>query len=212
MKKEKNNDVKKAGVRIVFVSMLVIGMVVGYMTLPHPVIVTDDGGSWHIVWEGSLTALAAEATPGSNTSGILSVYFHPHQTDGGSYMENSSSNLENNCTGAGLGFANADDTEVDLAHSTTFDLVVRVRGNNSNCKVGGVFYDTNLKIQWTCAGLGVAGDTELTIGAGEAKTTANDTTYTYLYMNFFDTNSGSGFTISQDETIEITSIKFLAYY
>lgn len=214
MKKESNKkyNVKKAGVRMGLVSVFVIGIMFAYMTLPTPVLEQDDGGSWHIIWEGSLSAVAAEANPGTNTSGILSVYFHPHQADVGGYLENSSSNLETNCTSNDLGFANADDTEVDLAHSTAFDVVIRVQGNNTNCKVGGVFYNTNLKVQWTCADLGVAGDTELTIGAGEARTTANDTTYTYLYMNFFDTNSGSGFTISQDQTVEITSIKLLGYF
>lgn len=214
MKKESNKkyNVKKAGVRMGLVSVFVIGIMFAYMTLPIPVLEQDDGGSWHIIWEGSLSAVAAEANPGTNTSGILSVYFHPHQADVGGYLENSSSNLETNCTSNDLGFANADDTEVDLAHSTAFDVVIRVQGNNTNCKVGGVFYNTNLKVQWTCADLGVAGDTELTIGAGEARTTANDTTYTYLYMNFFDTNSGSGFTISQDQTVEITSIKLLGYF
>ena len=230
--KEKNvKKGKNASLKLGLVSVLVIGIMFSFVTMNmiNPSSDLTDKTildeiieeilepeeytkSWKVVWEGSLTALAAEANPGANTSGFLSVYFHPHQTDGGSYMENSSSNLESNCTGAGLGFANADDTEVDLTHSTSFDAVFRVQGNNTNCKVGGVFYDTNLKVQWTCADLSVSADTELTFGAGEAKTTANDTTYTYLYMNFFDTNSDGGFTISQDQTIEITSIKLLGYY
>lgn len=212
MKDKKEKNVRKAR-NVALVCALVIGMMFTYTSIIMNlgVELDEDTGSWYIIWEGNL-AQAAEANPGVNTSGILSVYFHPHQVDIGGYLENSSSNLETNCTGAGLGFANADNTEVDLVHSTTFDVVVRVQGNNSNCKVGGVFYDTNLKVQWTCADLSVSADTELTLGAGEAKTTANDTTYTYLYMNFFDTNGGSGFTISQDQTIEITSIKLLAYY
>lgn len=179
----------------------------------------DDGYtmSWKEIDEFILPPLADEnatiSVPGVNTSGILSVYFHPHMAvPMNDYFENSSTNLESNCTTAGLGWSGEDDNESDLTHSTTFDVVFRVQGNNSNCKVGGVFYDTNLKIQWTCAGLSVGADTELTSGAGEGRYTANDTTYTYLYMNFWDDNGGSGFTISQDQTVEITSIKLLGYF
>jgi len=213
MKKEKGNG-RKAGFRLGLISMLVIGILVSYMTFPHPILEQDeDTKSWHIIWEGNLPALAAEADPGTNTSGFLSVYFHPHQAvNMTSYMENSSSNLESNCTGADLGFANADDTEVDLKHSTAFDVVFRVQGNNSNCKVGGVWFDTNVKIQWTCADLSVGANTELLVGTSDGRWTANDTTYTYLYMNFWDDNGGNGFTISQDQTIEITSIKLLMYF
>jgi len=211
--KNKNKNMKKAGRNLALISVLVIGIMFAYTAQLHTLHLEQDPetGSWQVIWEGSL-AQAAEADPGSGASGFLSVYFHPHQTDIGGYLENTSADLETNCTGAGLGFANADDTEVDLAHSTEFDVVVRVRGNATNCKVGAVFYDTNLKVQWTCAGLSVAGDTELTLGGGEAKTTSNNTAYEYLIMNFFDTNSGSGFTISQDQTVEISSIKLLAYY
>ena len=214
MKEKKEKNSRKAGFRsMAFVSILVIGIMVSYMTLPTPVLEQDtETGSWHIVWEGNL-AQAAEADPGAGASGFLSVYFHPHQADSmTNYMENSSSNLETNCTDADLGFANADATEVDLVHSTGFDVLFRVKGNATNCKVGAVWYDTNLKIQWTCAGLSVGADTELTVSAGEAKTTANTSAFGCLYMNFFDTNSGAGFTITQDQTIEITSIKLLGYF
>jgi len=214
MKRKKEKKGRKAGFRsMAFVSILVIGIMVSYMTLPTPVLEQDtETGSWHIVWEGNL-AQAAEADPGAGASGFLSVYFHPHQADNmTNYMENSSSNLETNCTDADLGFANADDTEVDLKHSTEFDVLFRVRGNATNCKVGAVWFDTNLKIQWTCADLSVGADTELVVGTSDGRWTANDTDFTYLYMNFWDDNAGAGFTISQDQTVEITSIKLLAYY
>jgi len=208
MEKEKP---KYKQVRYGIVVALVIGMMVSYMTLPHPVLEQDeDTKSWHIVWQGSL-AQAAEADPGNESSWILSIYLHPHQTDIGGYLENSSSNLETNCTDAGLGYANADDTEVDIAHSTSFDIVVRVRGEADHCKVGGVWFDTNLRV--TVDGTNLGGTDEvLTLDAGEAKTTANNSDYTFLYMNFFHTKAGAGFTISQDQTIEVGEIFFEAYY
>jgi len=227
MKKTKNNNKKQVGFGILLVCVILIGATFGYIGMYKAgqtniefvddildEILPDDEYqmSWKVVHEIDLISLGAEAEPGENISGFTSVYFHPHQADIGGYMENSSSNLETNCTDANLGFANADDTEVDLVHSTAFDVVIRVKGNATNCKVGSVWYDTNLKVQWTCAGLSVGADTELTLDAGEAKTTANTSTDSCLFMNFFDTNSGAGFTISQDQTIEITSIKFLAYF
>jgi len=206
---EKNR--KKAGFRLGLISVLVIGMMFTFMTVPRPVIEHNEG-EWHIIWEGNL-ASATEGDPGSGASGFLSVYFHPHTaTPEDAYDQNTSATIETNCTNAGLGYANADDTEVDLAHSTEFDVVFRVRGNATNCQVGGVWFDTNLKIQWTSADLSVGADTELTVGASEGIATSNNSDYTFLYMNFWDDNSGSGFTISQDETAEITSIKLLAYY
>jgi len=211
MKDRKKRNRSKFGYGLI--AVLVIGMVFGYMTIPRPVLqVDEDTGEWHIVWEGNL-ASAAEANPGTGASGFLSVYFHPHQaTPHASYFENSSSNLESNCTTNSLGFANADDTEVDLAHSTTFDVVVRARGNVSNCQVGGTWFDTNLKVQWTSASLAVSADTELSLVGGNASATSNDSAFTYMYMNFWDDNGGTGYTISQDQSLEITSIKLLAYY
>ena len=204
--------VKKASLNLGLISLLVIGTLFIFSAQLYTLRVEVDEKGYHVIWEGTL-AEAAEADPGSGASGFLSVYFHPHQaTPHASYMENSSSNLESNCTTNGLGFANADDQEVDLAHSTTFDVVFLVRGNATHCKVGGTFYDTNLKIQWTCADLSVGADTELTHLAGEGNAVSNNTDYEFLRMTFWDDNSGSGFTISQDQTVEITSIKLLAYY
>jgi len=209
--KEKNPKYKK--VRYGIVIALVIGMMVSYMTLPHPVLEQDeDTKSWHIVWEGNIAQAVENVTTSAlqNTSGILSVYFHPHLTDTGGYFENSSSNLETNCTTAGLGYANEDGVEVDLAHSTTFDIVVRVRGNATNCKVGGVWFDTNLRVTVDGTNLGGSNET-LTVGA-EGKWTDNTSSFAHLHMNFFYTNSGSGFTISQDQTVELPWIKFEAYF
>lgn len=242
MKRKKEKNGRKAGFRsMAFVSILVIGMVFGFVAIYSNVLYTStnlnsgimDGTildeiidplellkpqeeyqkSYKVVWEGDLAALAAEGDPGAGATGFLSVYFHPHQADNmTSYMENSSSNLETNCTNADLGFANADDTEVDLKHSTEFDVLFRVRGNATNCKVGAVWFDSNIKIQWTCADLSVGADTELLVSTSDGRWTANNTDYTYLYLNYWDDNAGAGFTITQDQTIEITSIKLLAYY
>jgi len=203
-------DKKSKKVRYGLIIALVTGIMFVYATVPTPeVLIDEETGSWHVIWKGNL-AQAAEYDPANDSSTILSVYFHPHQVDVGGYNENSSSNLETNCTGGNLGFANGDDQEVDLAHSTEFDIVVRVRGNDTHCKVGATWFNSNLRVHLTCADLTI--DQDLTLAAGEAMTTHNASDSTYLYMNFFDTNSGSGFTISQDQTVEITEISLEAYY
>ena len=190
-----------------------LGIVIGVMFCliwmgagPYPHLV-NDGPSWHIVWEGSF-GQAAEADLGSGVGGILEIFFANHSAAPATcYDENDSSVIEGWCDTAGLGYANADDFNVELAHSTTFDVVIRVRGNKTQCWRSDKFYDTDLRVRWTSADLSVGGDTEMT-----GVVSQNDSGIDFLYMNFYDDNSGSGYSLSKDASADITSIKFEAYY
>lgn len=199
---------KKAGIRIGLVVALVMGMSFAYIALPMPKLIQDEyTESWHIVWEGPLTALA-EANPGEGVGGILEVFITNHSaTPDTTYLQNTSATIEGWCTAAGFGYATADATNIDTAHSTAFDVVVRVRGNETMCDRDGDWFDADLKVEWTCADLSVGADTAMT-----GVVTLNNTGLNYLYMNFYDDNSGSGYTIGKGDTVEITSIKFSAYY
>jgi len=207
MKEEKNKkkNIKKAGV---FLGVLtgVIAVVVIMANVSDTIEkgnLTKVEKKYHLIQE--ITPVAAEADPGAGNSGILEIYIYPHSGDPGTtYAENTTGTLE----AAALGYCNADDSEVEnIPYSTTFDVVVRVRGNDTHCKRDGTWFDTDLRVRWTCAGLSVGADTEMT-----GVISANDSGYDFLYMNFYDTNSGSGYTISKDQTVEITSIKFEAYF
>jgi len=204
----KIKDIKVKSIRVGLVLALVCAMfVVGMM--PHPTIQNDDKG-WHVVWEGSLSdyVYAAEANPGAGVSGILEIFIINHTASPDTaYDENSSSDMESWCTAAGLGYCNADDSNIDIAHTTDFDIVVRVRGNQTICHDGSQFMDSYLRVRITSADLSIGADTEMT-GVVSQNSSGN----TYLWMNFYEDNSGSGYSISRDETAEITSIKFEAYY
>lgn len=198
----KRTAVKVGAVIGIFVSLIFAGSGM------YPHIVQDvDTRSWHVIFEGNL-ASAAEADPGSGAGGILEVFFINHTaTPATAYDENTSATLESWCTAAGLGYASADDFNVELAHTVTFDVVVRVRGNATMCERAGDWFDADLKVEWTSSDLGISADTDMT-----GVVSYNNTAAPYLWMNFYDTNGGSGFTLSKDETNTISSIKFSAYY
>lgn len=187
--------------------MLVIGIVMG--AFYYDIVTHQEVKSWHVVMEWTpVDPVYAEANPGAGASGFLEIFIMNHTgTDDNAYKQNTSATIEGWCDAAGLGYCNADDSEIDIAHSTNFHVLVRVRGNATHCKSGATWYDTDLRVRWTSADLSVGADTVMT---GYA--THNASASTYLYMNFWDNNTGSGYSISKGATAEITSIKFEAYY
>lgn len=203
MNRDKLKD-KARSIRLPVVIAFIIGGLIFAYNIPHPQLVQDDGKSWHVIWEGNL-AQAAEATLGAGEGGILEIYFVNHSAT--HVYPNLTTTIEGWCDGAGLGYANADDFNVELAHSTLFDVVVKVRGNKTQCWRTDKFYDIDLRVRWTSSDLSVGADTAMT---GTVLT--NNTGYDYLWMAFYDANSGSGFSLPKDTTYDIDSIKFEAYY
>jgi hypothetical protein len=203
VKKEKLSR-KARVIRPVVVIAFVIAMMVGYATLPRPVLEQDDEKTWHVIFEGNM-ASAAEANPGAGVGGILEIFFVNHTDEDCS--ENDSATIEGWCDAADLGYASADDFNVELANSVAFDIIVRVRGNVTMCDRGGDWFPADLKVEITSADLGLGADTAMT-----GTVTLNNTALDYLYMNFEHDNADAGFTLSKDEVNQITSIKFSAYY
>jgi len=199
---------KKAGIITMFIFGILFGLAVYDIYVNEPV----EMKKWHTVavWT-PLDPLYAEADPGAGASGILEVFFINHSA-GNDYKDvNTSATLESWCTANNLGYASADDTEVDIAHSTSFDIVVRVRGNATHCKRGATWYDSdvNVTITWSDESMADAQpDGQTTSGTA----TFNDSNWAYLYVNFYWDGSGSGYTIDKGETSEIESIEFAAYY
>jgi len=203
MKKEKNWKAR------VLKPILLVGIITGIIWAsagPYPKLLQDEGKSWHVLWEGSFVE-AAEADPGAGNSGILEVFIYPHDGDPGTtYAENNSATLE----AASYGWANADDSEIDIPHSTEFDIVIRVRGNATHCKRDTDWHHTDLKVEISSdANLNpqISGLTEMT-----GVVSRNDSGDPYLWMNFYINNAGSGYTIAKSATAEIDNIKFSAYY
>jgi len=213
MKKEKNNKhfEKKAGISLGTVFALIIAMLLLYSTMPTPVIVpTDDGKSWHIIFEGNL-AQAAEANPGAGVGGILEVFFVNKSVNPATdYARNDSSIFETWATAADLGYASADDFNLEIAHSVDFTIVIRVRGNETMANdAGGDFVDTYLRVNITSADLNINALTAMT-----PLVTYNDTAKDFIWMNFYleQDASAADLNIARDETAQITAIVFSAYY
>jgi len=210
MKKEENK-IRKAGYKVGLV-LGIFFMLVWASVGPYPhVVPTDDGKSWHVIWKGSL-AQAAEATPAAGASGILEIFIINHTADHFYAEENTSATLEGHCTANGLGFVNADNQELDIAHTTDFDIVVRVRGNATNCQRGAAWFDTDLNVTLTYSD-GSESDAQPDGRTTFPNAAFNTSSYTYLYVNFYwDDSGGSGYSISKGATSEIESIEFAAYY
>ena len=212
MKKEISNS-RKAGMRWgTIVSILIVGLMFGTYIIPHPTLqLSDDGKSWHIIWEGSLAEAAENQTIGETAGGILEVFITNHNAAANStYTENTSATIEGWCTTNMPGktpFTGENSVGIELDHTTTWDFLVRVRGNETQCKRGAIWHGPDLRVRWTSADLSVSADTEMWRVESD-NTSAKD----FLWCNFYHNNTGSGFSISKDQTAEVTSIKLEAYY
>lgn len=199
----------KAGlVSVMVAGMLFAGFVYYdiYLNNPEPY-----EKSWKVVYKWTPGMPLGEATPGAGNSGILEVFFINHSADKYYTQENTSATLEGHCTANNLGYADADDTEVDLAHSTSFDILVKVCGNATHCKRGATWYDSDLNVTITWS------DKSMTNDQPDGNTTyplaaMNTSGFTLLYVIFYWDNGGSGYTINKGQTSEIASIEFAAYY
>jgi len=207
--KKRNIDKKKAGISLGLVVGLVMVMMFLYITAPRPMIEpTDDGKSWHLVWSGSL-AKAAEGNPGG--SGILGVYFVNDSTS--NFANNDSSILETWATDNNLGFVTADNFNEEMAHSVDFDIVVRVRVNETQADDGaGNFNDAWIRVNISSPGAG-----NLDINGGTAMTkvvTHNDTALPYIWLNFNikEDQAAGKLNLARDQSADITYINLSAYY
>ena len=204
----------KAGipVRLGLISGIIIAMIIVSFSVPTPKIEqTDDGKSWHVVWEGSFADLArAEGSPGVDASGILEVFFpNATVTPNSTYSINTSTTIEGWCTAAHLGYTSVDNFYTELAHSTAFDVVVRVRGNNTVCGDG-----ANFRAEWLRVNITAAAPLSMTDQKTFGVITLNDTANGFIWMNFYinATMSGGTFSLTKDQSCVISEIRFEAYY
>lgn len=213
----KENKKSKAGipVRLGLISGIIIAMIIVSFSVPTPRIEqTDDGKSWHVLWKGNFADLArAEGSPGAGVAGILEVFFpNATVTPNNTYAINTSSVIETWCTAAHLGYTSADDFYTELAHSTSFDLVVRVRGNMTVCGDG-----TNFRAEWLRVNITAAAPLTLTDHWTFGVITNNSSTtgQPYIWMNFWINGTygtGTAFQLTKDQSCVISEIRFEAYY
>ena len=182
METKKDKSRKKATVLGTFTVMAILIFAAWTIVfhIPKPVIEPTDEGTWHVVWRGSL-ADAAEADPGAGASGFLGFYLLNHTASPATaYDENDSSVFETWATTAGLGYANADEFNIEITHSVALDFVFRGRGNKTNCWNGTDFIDAHCRVNLTVSGVLTISDV-----TGTLVVTYNDSGQNYLWYNVY---------------------------
>ena len=206
--KEYKKDYRKAGVRwgTIFGIMIVVFMLVTRM-IPTPVLEHDDK-SWHIVWRGSL-AQAAEGTP--TGGGFLEFFMLNHSaTPATAYDDNVSGNFETWATANSGGYVNADAFNMHIAHSTAFDLVCRVRFNKTHCwNAGGGYFDgSRTRVNVTTSGGGIT----IADSTGTNVESANNSGYTYIWINVYWNNAGAGYQLNAGGNCTVAEFSIEAEY
>lgn len=173
--------------------------------------VKDEPG-WHIVWEGSL-AEAAEGDPGSGVSGFLEIFFVNHTDTESIYARNDSSTFETwanaaLAAGGGNAWANDDLFNLQLKHSTSFNIVVRCRFNRTVAFNGTMFRDADCRVNLTAAGGGIT----ISDVTGTNEVSQNVTTNEYIWINVVWDNSNAGYSLGKGQTCDITEISIEAKY
>ncbi len=215
----KKMDKRKAGIRSGIVSAFIIIMLLFAFNMPKPTFEqSEDGMSWHVVWEGSLAQAMGDSentTAGANGTAIRGIYFVNHTTTPtDTYAQNDSDVLQNYSNTSNLAYSGDDNFYLEMAHSVNFDIVVRVAGNKTHCgnttAPGGVFIDSYLRVNITGT------DAPISIAAltsAHGVVTHNVSTEYLLYMNFYMNDTDAGlFTLSKGDSCDITVIRLEAYY
>jgi len=200
------NKESRKGVRYGLVIAIVFSVLFVVALNPQITIQKDQEGYATIKFNFPVV-LGAEADPGLGKSGILSVYFINYTAAQSPPTTNDSADLEAWAANVGyVGYNNTTPFQQKLKHSTTFAILVRVRGNATNCKRGANWQDTDLNVTWRCDDFTVADGTSMT-----GYVSYNNSGDEYLYMNYWDTNSGAGYSLNKDQSVTIDNIKFDAF-
>lgn len=199
---------KAAATITAMISSLIVGLLVLSMSITEDVIIEkqQEIRSWKFIAD----SLGDEAGVDNATleSGILSIYYPPHQADPETaYLENNSEALERLCLGNGTGYANTDDSRVEIAHSIAFDIVVRVRANKTVCWNGSAFIDAYARVNLTSDGFSIPALTNMT-----PVLSRNDTGQEYIWINFYINNAHNGYMITRGNETLLPQFLYQGYY
>lgn len=204
MKNEKKK-LRNAGVfGLVVVAGLVIGMLSQVLYISNPVVIEEvEPEPTNLIFLGEYSGLGAGA------SGWLEIYAYPHAANpAATYAENTSATLE----AASLAYHDTDGWTGDLASQTAFDIVVRVRYNQTHAHNGTIFIDTNTRVNLTfsCTSWHVGSDASDT--SGTCVVSGNNSANDFIWENFYWNNGGSGYEIDDDSTLTVNAPKQEAKY
>ena len=192
--------------------MTLVGIVCAVLVVVNMNAVVDEPSyepGWHTVY--TWTPLGEEAASTGGTQ-WLGIYFVNHTaTPNSAYDTNSSDDLSdwaNTTFGAGKGYGTADEFYLELKHSTTFDIVVRVVYNQTWGPWTGSAWDN---ASWR-VNITLTGDITITDVTGVNVETDNDSGKAHYWGNCYWDNSGSGYTLGADDTAAIVEISIEAKY
>jgi hypothetical protein len=211
MKEERKIKVK-AGIRPgLVIGLIVVSLFVMY-SMPHPYIEPgNEEGTWQIIWKGSL-AEAAENDPGAGASGFLEIFFINHTaTPNTAYTQNTSTTLESWCVANMPGktpYASADSFNVELDHTTTFDILVKVRYNKTEGPWNSTIWNN---ASWR-VNITLTGSITITDATGTNVELVNDSAKAFYWGNVYWNNAGAGYALPADGTATVTEISIEAKY
>ena len=202
---------------IIVVSCLVIGAVVSGIALygnTNDLDIVDtlsgvkdarDTEAWHTIYsiKPGLMPLG-EANPGSDASGILSVFGLNYSETPGTVLAGNGTDWEANVGNNVSWYADSDGFSEDSNADEGFYFVVRVRINKTHCYDEGdsQFVHTRVRVNIT-----TSGDETIAGTSGTAVVSQNSSTDDYIWINFYWDDGDNGYRVTTDGSITVSEIK-----
>jgi hypothetical protein len=220
------------------VLMLIVGLAISTMMIPMNLNESnkdfidndnnfdDDGRTWHVEHTVALGNLDESYSTGN--SSILAVWVVNHSDIAETqYDTNDTKGTTNvNDSNSVAGYAQGSSFDIEVDHSTSYDLLIYCRINSTNGADGTMFNDTWVRVNFTTgSGFGCSGGVNLS-GIVTHNTSGDPAMYMMFVYNGTDTGivpyaglqgdnhamCGTGWTISRDNRSYITSIQLQCYY
>jgi hypothetical protein len=190
-KKERRNKILGASL----FTTLLVGVITAMLLTTHFVAPELSERMWRPV--------SATGDPGAGASGMTLIFVYPHDADPGTTYATNLSTVSayayrNTWNGTLTG---------DVPYDTEFDIVIKARFNTTHAyNTTSSAWDMDyVKALITSADLSIGADTEMTA----VQTATSDT---YMWVQFYVNNAGSGYTRTHGLTTNVTSVKLQAFY
>jgi len=196
------------------VVMLVVGMLFAVSSGLVPHLHQDtQTEEWQVIWKGNI-ATAAESTPASGATAFLEIFAINHSASPGTdYARNTSSDFETWCDANGLGYANADEFNEEIASEVSFDFLVRARFNKTHCWDGSKFIDTRCRIKMTVTSDDWLDGENIADVEGTLVVSYNNSGANFIWVNcYWDADDTNGYQLSDDGTITVSEISIEAKF
>jgi len=216
--------------------MLIIGIVISTAMIPTQIkekeFIDDDKNekdyekTWHIEHEVVLGDLDESYSTGN--SSILAIWVVNHSDTAETWYDtnNTIGTTAVNDSNSVAGYAQASSFDIEVDHSTSYDLLIYVRVNATNGADGTMFNDSWVRVNFTTGtGFGCTGGVNLS-GIVTHNTSGDPAMYMMFVFNGTDTGivdyaglqgdnhamCGTGWTIPRDNRSYITNIQLQCYY